>query len=55
MNLNVNNASGVSLIDPLNVTGVVYVQAGNLASDGFLTLVSEAAGTALIDGSGSGM
>ncbi len=54
MNLNVNNASGVSLVDPLNVTGVVYVQAGNLASDGFLTLVSEAAGTALIDGSGSG-
>lgn len=54
MNLTVNNPGGVSLTGPLSVTGVVLVQNGELASDGFLTLVSDAAGTALIDGSGAG-
>lgn len=52
--LTINNPAGVALQGPLNVTGVVYVQNGALSSDGYLTLASNAAGTALIDGSGSG-
>ena len=54
MNLTINNAAGVSLLGPLNVTGIVNIQNGNLASAGNLTLVSSASGTALIDGSGAG-
>ncbi|MHC1730991.1 MAG: hypothetical protein AB9888_02990 [Bacteroidales bacterium] len=54
MNLTVSNNAGVTLGGPLNVTGAVLVQNGNLASSGHLTLVSDAAGTALIDGSGAG-
>ena len=38
-NLTVNNNSGVTLQGPLNVSGVVLVQNGSLASDGNLTLV----------------
>ena len=53
-NLTVNNNAGVTLQGPLNVTGVVLVQNGNLVSDGNLTLVSDATQTALIDGSGAG-
>lgn len=53
-NLNVNNAAGVSLLGALNVTGILNIQAGNLSSGGFLTLVSSSTGTALIDGSGAG-
>jgi hypothetical protein len=53
-NLIVNNGSGVTLQGPLNVTGIVKAASGNLASNGNLTLVSSAAQTALIDGSGSG-
>ena len=53
-NLIINNASGVSLLGPLNVTGIVNIQNGTLASDGYLTLASSASGTALIDGSGAG-
>ncbi len=53
-NLTINNSAGVSLQGPLNVTGIVKIQSGNLASDGFLTLASSASGTALIDGSGTG-
>ncbi len=52
--LTVNNPAGVSLTGPLNVTGVVTLQNGNLASDGNLTLVSSVGQTALISGSGSG-
>lgn len=54
MNLTVSNNAGVTLLGPLNVTGTVLVQAGTLASGGYLTLVSDATGTALIDGSGAG-
>ena len=54
MNLTVSNNAGVTLDGPLNVTGTVLVQNGNLASAGHLTLVSDATGTALIDGSGAG-
>jgi hypothetical protein len=53
-NLTINNTAGVTLQGPLNVSGIVNVSAGSLASDGNLTLVSTATGTALIDGSGNG-
>jgi len=53
-NLVVNNPLGVTLLGPLKVTGVVNAQNGNLSSSGNLTLVSSAAQTALIDGSGTG-
>ncbi len=53
-NLTVNNASGLTLAGALNVTGIVKVTTGSLASDGFLTLVSTNTRTALIDGSGAG-
>lgn len=54
MNLTVNNAGGVGLLGPLSITGVVAPQSGTLSSGGNLTLVSTAAQTALVDGSGSG-
>ncbi len=53
-NISVSNAAGVTLLGPLNVTGIVNIQNGALASAGNLTLVSSASGTALIDGSGAG-
>ena len=53
-NLTINNSSGVNLLGPLNVTGIVSIQNGALASDGYLTLVSSPSGTALIDGTGAG-
>ncbi len=53
-NLTINNTSGVNLLGPLNVSGIVNVQTGTLASGGNLTLVSTASGTALINGSGAG-
>ncbi len=54
-NLTVNNNAGVSLSGPLSITGKLLVQNGSMASNGNLTLVSTASGTALIDGSGSGI
>lgn len=53
-NLTVSNVSGVTLLGPLNATGIVLVESGDLSSGGFLTLVSSSSGTALIDGSGNG-
>lgn len=53
-NLIINNSNGVSLQGPLNVTGIVNAVAGDLSSSGYLTLVSDASGTALINGSGTG-
>jgi len=50
----VNNAAGVTLSGPLNITGSVAALTGNLSSSGFLTLVSNASQTAYVDGSGSG-
>ena len=50
----INNPGGVTLQGPLNITGSVALSNGNLASDGFLTLVSTAAGTAYVSGTGSG-
>jgi hypothetical protein len=54
MNMTANNPAGVTLGGPLNVTGVILVQSGELASEGNLTLASDASRTALIDGSGAG-
>jgi hypothetical protein len=53
-NLTIKNATGVTLQGALNVTGIVKIQNGSLASNGNLTLTSSASGTALIDGSGTG-
>ena len=53
-NLNIDNPSGATLVGMLYVTGIVKAKNGNLISDGNLTLLSTAAQTALIDGSGSG-
>ncbi|MCB2220634.1 MAG: T9SS type A sorting domain-containing protein [Bacteroidetes bacterium] len=50
----VNNVAGVTLLGPLNVTGIVAATSGNLTSDGNLTLISTAIQTALIDGAGTG-
>jgi hypothetical protein len=54
MDMTVNNPAGVTMQGPLSITGILYLQNGNLASSGNLTLVSSAAGTALIDGSSTG-
>jgi len=50
----VNNTAGVSLLGPLNVSGIILVQNGNLSTGGNLTLLSTAVQTSLIDGSGAG-
>ncbi|MCJ7448505.1 MAG: hypothetical protein MUO72_12520 [Bacteroidales bacterium] len=52
--LTVNNAAGVTLQGPLNITGIASVQSGNLTSGGYLTLLSTAAQTALIICAGGG-
>jgi len=52
--LYINNINGVALLGPLNISGVVKAVNGDLSSGGNLTLLSTAAQTALIDGSGSG-
>lgn len=53
-NLTVKNIVGVTIAGTLNVSGVVKATTGNLQTGGFLTLLSTAAQTALIDGSGNG-
>ncbi len=53
-NLIINNPAGVSLTSPLNISGEVTLQSGDLASDGNLTLLSTATETAMISGSGTG-
>jgi hypothetical protein len=52
--LTINNAAGVTLQGTLDISGTLLVESGTLATGGYLTLLSTAAGTALIDGSGSG-
>lgn len=49
----ISNALGVTLLGSLNITGFVKAN-GPLASGGYLTLISDASQTALIDGSGTG-
>jgi hypothetical protein len=50
----VNNPAGVTLQGPLNITGLVTLQNGDLSSGGNLTLISDASQTGLINGSGVG-
>lgn len=53
-NLTANNAAGVTIGGTLNIAGVLKATTGTLATGGFITLLSTAAQTALIDGSGAG-
>ncbi|MEI8049463.1 MAG: hypothetical protein WCI92_18935, partial [Bacteroidota bacterium] len=53
-NLTVNNSNGVSLGGALRIIGILTAQTGNLVSNGNVTLVSTAARTALISGTGAG-
>ncbi|TWF45701.1 hypothetical protein FHW36_1011632 [Chitinophaga polysaccharea] len=52
--LTVNNIAGVTLGGVLNLSGILRITAGQLTTGGFLTLLSTASQTALIDGSGAG-
>ena len=54
LNLIVDNASGVTLEGALYITGILKASSGNLATGGYLTLVSSSSQTALIDGTGTG-
>ena len=53
-NLIIDNPAGTTLLGATMVTGTVHVINGNLISNSYLTLVSSATQTALIDGSGNG-
>ena len=53
-NLIISNSQGVYLTGELNIKGYVKAADGNLAADGYLTLISSETETALIDGSGNG-
>ncbi len=53
-NLTANNAAGLTIGGPLNIAGILKATTGTLATGGFVTLLSTAAQTALIDGSGAG-
>ena len=53
-NLTISNSSGVTLGGPLNLSGVLLAATGNLASAGYLKLISTSSQTALVDGTGSG-
>ena len=46
--LTIQNAAGVSCTAPTGVAHLLALPAGNLAADGFLTLYSNAAGTAMV-------
>ncbi|MEI6141847.1 MAG: T9SS type A sorting domain-containing protein, partial [Mariniphaga sp.] len=54
MNLNIDNSAGTTLQGPLSISGIVDAINGNLSAGGYLTLISTATQTALIDGSGTG-
>ncbi len=53
-NLTINNSAGVSLSGTLQIKKVLKVTSGTFATGGYLTLLSDATETALIDGSGAG-
>lgn len=53
-NLTANNTAGLTIGGTLNIAGVLKATIGTLATGGFVTLLSTAAQTALIDGSGAG-
>ena len=49
-NLTLDNGAGVTLNGTLNLTGILKASNGSFNAGGYLTLLSTAAGTALIDG-----
>jgi len=53
-NLTINNSAGVTLGGTLSLSGVLTPTVGNFTTGGNLTLLSTAAQTALISGSGAG-
>ncbi|WP_343667968.1 hypothetical protein [Chitinophaga sp.] len=53
-NLTSNNSAGITVSGTLNIAGILKVTTGTLTTGGFITLLSTATQTALIDGSGSG-
>lgn len=53
-NLTIDNSAGVTLGGTLNLTEVLLASNGQLNAGGYLTLMSTAAKTALIDGAGNG-
>jgi hypothetical protein len=53
-NLTINNAAGVTLGGALSITGVLKATTGNFSTGNYLTLISSATQTALIDGTGAG-
>ncbi|SEW43646.1 hypothetical protein SAMN05428988_5598 [Chitinophaga sp. YR573] len=53
-NLTTNNSAGVTLSGTLKVSGILKATTGQFSTGGFLTLLSTATQTALIDGSGAG-
>jgi hypothetical protein len=53
-NLTTNNNAGVTLGGTLHLTGILLASAGQFNTGGFLTLMSTATQTALIDGNGAG-
>lgn len=53
-NLTINNPAHVALSGTLYISGVLKAQAGNFNTGGYLTLLSTANKSALIDGSGQG-
>ena len=53
-NITINNNAGVALAGSLNLTGILKVTVGQFNTGGYLTLISTATQTALIDGSGAG-
>ena len=53
-NLIIINPAGVILLGPLNISGILTAQNGNLSSGGYITLLSTASQTALINGTGNG-
>jgi hypothetical protein len=54
LNLTISNPQGVNLLGTLNISGVLKAGIGNLTTGGYLTLLSTATQTALIDGAGMG-
>ena len=53
-NLTINNSAGTTLNGILNLSGILKVTIGNFNTSGFITLLSNAVQTAMIDGSGTG-
>jgi fibronectin-binding autotransporter adhesin len=53
-NLTTNNSAGVTLSGTLQISGILKATTGTFSTGGFLTLLSTATQTALIDGSGAG-